>query len=163
MSATTRTPLIYLDNSALGRLSDPAPDRPITLPELRRIITDANAVERLLAAVRAASAALLSSDAIAFEVRRAPARVQRVSWGVLQLATAVVPVGSTRQLARILQADGFEELDALHLAAAYVGGADYAVSCDETHWLRRARRIATLLGPGPAIVSPAACVAQEGL
>ncbi len=160
---TTRTPVIYLDNSALGRLSDPAPNLPITLAELRRLIADAADVERILDAVRASSAALLSSDVLTFEVRRAPARVQRVSWGVLRLATTVVPVGPTRRLARILQADGFAELDALHLAAAYVGEADYAVSCDQPHWLRRARRVATLLGPGPAIVSPAVCGAQEGL
>lgn len=154
---------VYLDNSALGRLSDPAADVPIGATALRHLLVDAAAVERLVEAVRSGRLVLLSSDALAFEVRRAPPRVQRVSWNVLQLATIVVPVEPTRPQARLLQAAGFEALDALHIAAAYVGGADYAVSCDEAHWLRRAGRIGALLGPGPAIVSPTACVAREGL
>lgn len=154
--------IMYLDNSALGRLSDPAPNLPITAAALQQLMADTAEVERLIDAVRSDRLALLSSDALAFELRRAPPRVQRISWDVLQLAKTIVPVGPTLPLARILQANGFGELDALHIAAAYVGGANYAVSCDEPHWLRRAGRITALLGPGPVIVSPAECVAREG-
>ena len=48
--------------------------------------------------------------------------------------------------------------DALHLAAASVGGADYALSYDRNHWLRRVGRVATLLGPRPAIMTPDDCL-----
>lgn len=157
-------PLVYLDTSALGRLSDPPSATSEAPDNRRRILAEAADVRRIVLACEAGRLALLGSDALLAEVLLAPPRVQRVSLDVLRLARRHVPLAPTRAVADRLRAQlGFRELDALHIAAAYTGGARYAVSCDVPHWLRRAARVARLLGPGPAIVSPAECARQEGL
>lgn len=155
-------PLVYPDNSALGRLSDPAPGAAISVEALRRIITDAADVERILDAFRTGRLSLLSSEVLDFEVRQAPDWARTMSLPVLALATTVVPIGLRRPMAHVLQANGFRELDALHIAAAYTGGAAYAISCDD-HWLRRAALVVRLLGPGPIILTPGDCVRREAL
>lgn len=157
-------PLTYLDNSALGRLSDPDPAAPMTPANLRRILAEAADVRRIVEACRVGRLELLNSEALEAEVLLSPPRVQRTSLDVLRLARVRIPLEPTRSLAAILQSHlHFRALDALHIAAAYTGGARYAVSCDESHWLRRAAHVARLLGPGPAIVSPTECVRREGL
>jgi len=162
MLAGAVTPLLYFDNSALGRLTDPAPG--IALPPAleRRLLAEADNVACLIEAIREGRLLLGSSEALRDEVNRAPDRVRLVSLNVLALASVETAVRSTERLARSLLASGFRRYDALHIAAAYTMGADYLVSCDE-HFLRRVARVVRLLGPGPAIVSPAECVRREGL
>ncbi len=63
-------PTVYLDNSALGCLSDQAPNVPISAAALRRIISGAAEVECLIDAVRSGHLAHLSSDALAAEERQ---------------------------------------------------------------------------------------------
>lgn len=146
-------PIAYLDNSALGRLTDADP----------RLATEAALVAAIIAACLSGRLRLLISEILALEVRRArSAAVRATSNAVLDAAWAGVRLEPTRDAAGRLEAIGFRPADALHLAAAYTGGAAYAVSCD-AHWLRRADRVARLLGPGPAIVTPAECVRREGL
>lgn len=162
MAAGTGTPLRYFDNSALGRLTDPAPEVVLPLALEQQLLAEADAVAQLIEAVRVGRLLLGSSEALRDEVGRAPARVRLVSLNVLALASVEVAVRSTELLARSLLTGGFRRYDALHIAAAYTMGADYLVSCDE-HFLRRVTRVARLLGGGPAIVSPAECVRREGL
>lgn len=157
-----RPPTLYFDNSALGRLTDPHPQQPITSQALQQILVDALDVERIVAAIRDVRCLLISSHVLEFELRQAPPGVQDIPLNVLRLAWRVIPIEPTVAQAELLQAHGFRRFDALHLAAAYTGRATYAVSCDERHWLRRGAQIAALLGPGPAIVSPAECVRREG-
>lgn len=164
MQSGAPAPLVYLDNSALGRLSDPDPSLVLglSIEHVRSVREDIVAVRRIVDARRTGRLRLLSSEVLRAAILQAPDRVQRASLDVLKLAQVEVPLDPTRPLARNLQAMGFRESDALHIAAAYTGGADYAVSCDEPHWLRRSQRVARLVGPGPAIVSPIELLRREG-
>ena len=97
------------------------------------------------------------------ELAAAPAQVRNPITRVLDRGWACVPLAAARATASRLEALGFRTNDALHIAAAYTGGADYAVSCDRQHWIRRAARVAALLGTRPAIVTPEECLRWEGL
>ena len=146
-------PIVYLDTSALGRLTDPDP----------RLLLQAVQVDRIVAACVSGRLRLLVSEILAIEVRRARSEaVRATSGGVLAIAWAAVPLAPTRNRAARLVGIGLRTADALHIAAAYTGDATYAVSCDD-HWVRRAARVAALLGPGPAIVTPEECARREGL
>lgn len=163
MSLLLSAPSVYFDNSALGRLTDPAPGVPITREALRRILVEALNVQRIVDGITEQRLVLVSSDILAYEILQAPEWAQDIPLNVLRMAAVVVPASAAIERAAILQANGFRALDALHIGAAYAGGAAYAVSCDERHWLRRADLIRRLLGLGPAIVSPAECVQREGI
>ena len=100
------------------------------------IRTDAAAVQRIIEACQSGIFSLLSSESLQFEIRRAPPRVQQVYGSVLSLALAVGKADQTRDAAKRLQALGLKEMDALRIAAAYAGRADYLVTCDD-HFLHR--------------------------
>jgi hypothetical protein len=146
-------PLVYLDNSVLGRLSDTAP----------AVAAEALAAAQIAAAVAAGRLRLLNSEILAAEVAAGPLYVRTRSEAVLQYATASVSIVETLPLADRLHGLRLPLRDTLHLAAAGTGGAWYAVSCDQSHWLSVATQIATRLGPRPAILSPAELVIREGL
>lgn len=148
-----RTPIVYLDNSAFGRLMDPAP----------HVIAEAHEVAGIVAACLAGRLGLLLSEILTVELAAAPAAVRDRVNRILDRGFACVPLAATRATALRLEALGFRTNDALHIAAAYTGGADYAVSCDRQHSIRRAARVAAVLGPRPAIVTPEECLRWEGL
>lgn len=148
-----RTPVVYLDNSAFGRLTDAAPN----------VSAEAGQVARIIAACLAGRLSLLISEILTIELAAAPVEVRVGINGILDRAVACVRLTATRATATRLEALGFRTNDALHIAAAYTGEADFAVSCDRQHWIRRAARVASELGPRPAIVTPEECLRWEGL
>lgn len=144
--------LTYPDVSVLGRLTDTAP----------ALAAEIAAVRRLFRMVAAGRLRLLSSEILTIETGALPPDARRRRLRLLRRAVAVVPIAGTEETARRLQTLGFHAADALHVAAAYTGGADYAVSCDG-HFLRRAARTAAQLGPRPVICTPLECLRREGL
>jgi predicted nucleic acid-binding protein len=83
----------------------------------------------------------MKSSALLYETIRSPLIDQReYVASYLELATAFVAlVEHVRARARTLTRQGVEPVDALHLACAEHGGADWFITCDD-QILRRARR-----------------------
>lgn len=146
------SPLVYPDNSILSRLSDRTP----------ALTAEAALVRRIVSACHAGRVRLLTSVILRAEVANAPEDVQLQSLAVLALSVEEVPLAPILRVVRRLNRLHLPPTDALHLAAASAGGAKYAVSCDDD-WLRRAAAVAAVLGPEPAIVSPAELVGRENL
>ena len=145
-------PLVYLDSSALGRLSD----------TIAALAVEGAQVQRIVDACTSGRLRLLTSEVLALEVADGPPQYRARSEAVLASAVRSVAILDTLRQAARLDAIGIPFMDALQIAAAVVGGARYAVSCDR-HWLRNAARIAHRFGPTLEIVSPADLVRSEGL
>jgi predicted nucleic acid-binding protein len=114
----------YLDTCCLNR---PLDDKSQVL-----VAIEAEAVLALLTLCESGIATLLSSDVIRFEVDRTP-NPQRRTFVSETLALAATTISLTAEIdgrARDLAAQGFSALDALHLASAEAGGADYFCTCD---------------------------------
>jgi predicted nucleic acid-binding protein len=126
--------LIYLDNCALQR---PFDDR-----SQQRIRVEAEATLALVDLVERGELDLLSSDALIYEIAKAPDPVRRdFALAVLEHATAFIEASQevvTR--AEAFVGSGAHPLDALHLASAIQGGARYFSTSDE-RLLRVARRL----------------------
>jgi hypothetical protein len=95
---------------------------------------------------------LLSSEALLFEIERNPNLTrQEYALEALSKATSFVLLEPpVEERARELSRLGFKSLDALHLASAEAGRADYLCTCDD-RFLKRARGIKRL---GTKVVSP---------
>jgi predicted nucleic acid-binding protein len=135
---------LYLDTCSLQR---PLDDR----TELR-VRFESEAVLALLAWCESGGAELLASDALMFETERNP-NLTRQEYALEVLARAKVLVvlePRIEERARELHRLGFSPLDALHLASAEAGQADYLCTCDD-RFLKRARGIKVL---GTRVVSP---------
>ena len=155
--------VVYFDTAAVSRLSDQL--AAIRNPAAHtRVASEQAAVQRIVTGIVGGRVQLLSSWVLVAEVAQQRPPISLISAAVLALAYAsVIDTPAIRSMARQLMARlGLHEPDALHIAAAYTGGATYAVSGDN-HWLRRAAAVAGLLGPGPHIVAPEECVRREGL
>jgi predicted nucleic acid-binding protein len=123
---------IYLDNCSL--------QRPLDNKAQLRIVLEAEAVLGLLAVCGAEGIELLSSDALLFEIGQNP-NLTRQEYALAALAKAqsfVALEPSVEGRARELYRLGFKPLDALHLASAEAGHADFLCTCDD-RFLRRAR------------------------
>jgi len=127
---------IYLDMCSI--------QRPLDTKTQPRIAVEAEAILGVLALCEAAQVALMSSDALWFELNRNPHPVRReYALKVLAKSTSFVPTdGEVEKRARTFQGEGIKPLDALHLAAAVVGNADYFCTCDD-RFLRRAKAVDT--------------------
>ncbi len=135
---------IYLDTCSL--------QRPLDNKTELRILLESEAVLGLLALCESGTVELLSSEALIFEVERNP-HLTRQEYALEILARAksfVVLEPPVEKRARELSALGFKPLDALHLASAEAGRADYLCTCDD-RFLKRARTIKRL---GTKAVSP---------
>jgi len=123
---------IYLDTCSL--------QRPLDNKAQLRILLEAEAVLGLLALCDSENIELLSSDALLFEIEQNPnlAR-QEYALEALSRATSFVALEpSIESRARDLNRLGFKPLDALHLASAEAGQAEFLCTCDD-RFLRRAR------------------------
>jgi predicted nucleic acid-binding protein len=135
---------IYLDTCSL--------QRPLDNKSELRILLESEAVLGLLAQCESGVAELVSSEALIFEVERNP-NLTRQEYALEILARArsfVVLESFVQERARELRALGFQPLDALHLASAEAGQADYLCTCDD-RFLRRARTLGRL---ATRVVSP---------
>lgn len=106
----------------------------------------------LLAQIRAGAVELVSSTVLELETQRNPLAIRREHGEqVLAEATSIVTIDkSIEQRALHFVQVRITILDALHLAAAEAGGADYFCTCDD-RFLRRAK---TLADVQTKVVSP---------
>jgi predicted nucleic acid-binding protein len=127
---------IYLDMCSIQR---PMDDR-----NQLRIRLEAEAVLGVVALCEAGKAELLTSNALRFETERNPNPVRRsyAEEVLLKAADFVEAASAVEQRARAYEASGIKPLDALHLASAVEGGANYFCTCDD-RLLKRARSVDT--------------------
>ncbi len=128
---------LYLDTCSLQRPLD-------TKGELR-VALESEAVLGLLALCESGEIELLSSEALLFEVAKNPNLTRRqYAQGVLIHAHSfVILEQQVEDRAQELAKLGFKPLDALHLASAEAGCADYLCTCDD-RFLKRAKAMKAL-------------------
>ena len=126
--------VVYLDTCTLHR--------PLDDKSSLRIALESEAILGLLAMCEAGLLEMLSSEALLFEIKRNPdAAKQDYVLQTPQAARSVVILEpSVEERARELSAAGIKPLDALHLASAEAGHADYLCTCDD-RFLKRARSL----------------------
>ena len=134
---------IYLDLCAI--------QRPLDTANQIRIALEAEAVLGILALLDAGQIELLSSAALAYEAEQNPVPLRREhARAVLAKAREELQLSENiRARAEQLVALGFQALDALHLAFAEAGEADYFCTCDD-RLTRRAQQAAVRV----KVVSP---------
>ncbi len=128
---------IYLDVCAI--------QRPLDTPNQIRIALEAEAVLGILALCDAGKLELISSEALQYETTQNPLPVRQEHANAI-LSKAMHFVGlseETKSRATQLVKLGVKPLDALHLASAEAGKADFFCTCDD-QLLRRAKRLGNL-------------------
>jgi predicted nucleic acid-binding protein len=129
---------IYLDLCAI--------QRPLDTPNQVRIILESDAVLGIINLCDAGQAELLSSEALLYEGEQSALEIRKEhTFAVLSKATNIVQVTEKENLrAARLMAFGIQPLDALHMALAEAGKADYFCTCDD-RLLRNAKKVKDLL------------------
>jgi len=127
-------------------------------PDQVRIVLEGDAVLGILALCEIGQIELMNSEALVYETERNPSAVRRVHAESV-LAQAKTTLYIDQQV--IKRAAGFTEhgvkpLDALHLALAETGHADYFCTCDD-RLSRKAQRIEDL---GVKVFSPVELVQE---
>lgn len=144
---------LYLDACCLSRLTDNQ--------QQARIREEAEAIERILAGVRAGSVNLVSSEALVDEMRRNPSWERRLEAETfLGLASNIVEIDDVvARRARALLALGYGPYDALHLAAAESALVDALLTTDD----RLVKRAARGLGnPRIPVRNPVSWIKEQG-
>ena len=128
---------IYLDICAI--------QRPLDTPDQIRVVLEAEAVLGLLALGESEQLELVSSEALIYENEQNPLPVrQEHARTVLAKAKSIVRLSTEAKAgANYLVEAGLKPLDALHLALAEEGKAEYFCTCDD-QLLRKARPMADL-------------------
>ena len=128
---------IYLDLCAI--------QRPLDTPNQIRIVLESEAVLGIMALCDSGQAELLSSEALLYEDEQSSLPIRREhTLAVLAKAKGVVNVTPKEELrAADLVKFGMTPLDALHLALAESGTADYFCTCDDK-LLQNSRRVKDL-------------------
>jgi len=136
---------VYLDTCSL--------QRPLDSKNQIRIMLEAEAVLGVLALCESGEIELVSSEALRFEIRRNPnlTRLEYARQVLSKAARFVVLTPRVEERARHLSNIGLKPLDALHLASAEEGQADYLCTCDDG----LLKKVSTLKGLKTKVVSPA--------
>jgi len=124
---------VYLDASALNR--------PFDDQQLARNRLETEAVLAILEWIESGELKLVGSAALVYENRMSPL-VERREYVATYLdlaATFVTADPALLDRAKAIEAQGIKPLDALHLASAERGRAEWFVTCDD-RILKRARR-----------------------
>lgn len=132
--------------------------RPLDAKSDVRIAVEAEAILGLLSLNDSGQLELIASDALTYEAERNPHPVRK-KYAFEVMAKAKVFVRTDTKLearARALVVTGLKPLDALHLASAEAGQADYLCTCDD-RFLKRAKAVVAL--PTKA-VSPLELIAE---
>ncbi len=116
---------IYLDCCCL--------QRPLDDQSQPRIRVEAEAVLTLLAIVQAQDITLLNSEALEYEISRIPnSRRRNEVSAILSLATERLELtDKVVALAVSLEKFGVKSMDAVHMALASSGTADFFCTCDD--------------------------------
>jgi predicted nucleic acid-binding protein len=128
---------IYLDLCAI--------QRPLDTSNQIRVVLEAEAVLGLIAFADIGQVELLSSEALLYEGEQGSLPVRREhTTAVLAKAKSVLNVTEREKsrAAEIMKA-GIKPLDALHIALAESGSADYFCTCDDK-LLRNAKKVTDL-------------------
>ena len=128
---------IYLDLCAI--------QRPLDTPNQVRIVLESEAVLGIIAFCDSGQIELLSSEALLYEGEQSTLPIRREhTLAVLSKARNVVTVTEKEKIrAENLMAFGIKPLDALHIALAETGRADYFCTCDD-RLLRNAKQVKDL-------------------
>ena len=129
---------IYLDLCAI--------QRPLDTPNQVRIVLEAEAVLGIIRFSDSKEIELLSSEALLYEGEQSALPIRKEhTRAVLAKAKSMVNVTQKEKLrATILMTFGIRPLDALHLALAESGNADYFCTCDDK-LLQNSKRVADLM------------------
>ena len=129
---------IYLDLCAI--------QRPLDTPNQVRIVLETEAVLGIITFCDSGQAELLSSEALLYEGEQNPLPIRKEhTLAVLAKAKSIVNVTEKEKLrATHLITFGIKPLDALHMALAEAGNADYFCTCDDK-LLRNSRRVKDLM------------------
>jgi predicted nucleic acid-binding protein len=144
MSDILSTMKIYLDNCSL--------QRPLDSKVHTRIVLEAEAVLGILALFESGQVALVSSEALLFEIDHNPNTTrQEYALEVLSKAKTFVTLSErVEKQAGKFETLGIKPLDALHLASAEDAQADYFCTCDD----RLFKRAKAISGLRTKVVSP---------
>lgn len=123
---------IYFDNCSL--------QRPLDDQTQARVARETEAVIEILAACETGDLTLVSSEILTAEIEGAPDSERRETvLGILDIAGATIAVDEEiRKRAEEIETSGIKSFDALHLASAEAGRADYFCTCDDK-LLRKAK------------------------
>jgi predicted nucleic acid-binding protein len=116
---------IYLDLCAI--------QRPLDTPNQVRIVLEADAVLGIFTLCDVGEVELLSSEALLYEGEQSSLPIRREhTLAVLSKAKNVINVTKKeKKRAANLMTFGIKPLDALHVALAETGNADYFCTCDD--------------------------------
>jgi len=116
---------IYLDLCAI--------QRPLDTPNQVRIVLESEAVLGIITFCDSGQAELVSSEALVYEGEQSPLPIrQDHTRSVLAKSKSSVYISEKERVrAATLITFGIRPLDALHLALAEVGNADYFCTCDD--------------------------------
>lgn len=125
---------IYLDCCSL--------QRPFDDKSQPRIAVEAEAVLVILALCESGRLKLISSDALLFEISRIPDQNRKEdSLEILKIADKTAALTrKVETLARSMEVEGLQPIDALHVAFASVSKVDYFCTCDDK-LLNKAKRL----------------------
>lgn len=128
---------IYLDLCAI--------QRPLDTPDHVRIILESEAILGVIALCEARQLEIFSSEALLYEGLQSSLPIRREhTFAVLSKATSILTVSNQVKLqAENIMKYSIKPLDALHLALAESGKADYFCTCDD-RLLRNAKQISFL-------------------
>ena len=128
---------IYLDLCAI--------QRPLDTPNQVRIVLESEAVLGIITFCDSGQAELLSSEALLYEGEQSALAIrQEHTRSVLAKAKASLNISDKEKTrAANLVTFGIRPLDALHIALAEAGNADYFCTCDDK-LLRSAKRVKDL-------------------
>ena len=129
---------IYLDLCAI--------QRPLDTPDHVRIVLESEAVLGIIAFCDKGQIELLSSEALLYEGEQSslPTRKEH-TLAILEKAKSIINVAKKETLrAEKIMSFGLKPLDALHLALAETGKADYFCTCDDK-LLRNAKKVGDLM------------------
>lgn len=120
--------------------------RPLDTPNQVRIVLEAEAVLGIIRFSESEEVELLSSEALLYEGEQSALPIRKEhTRAVLAKAKSIVNVTDKEKLrAANLMTFGIKPLDALHLALAESGNADYFCTCDDK-LLQSSKRVADLM------------------
>jgi predicted nucleic acid-binding protein len=129
---------VYLDLCAI--------QRPLDTPNQVRIVLESEAVLGIFTYCDVGQVELLSSEALLYEGEQSTLPIRREhTIAVLSKAKNVINVTEKEKMrAANLMSYGIKPLDALHLALAETGSADYFCSCDD-RLLQNAKKVEDLM------------------
>jgi len=128
---------IYLDNCAI--------QRPLDEKNQVRIALEAEAVLGVISLCEQNVIELISSDVLLFEISNTPNMTRReYAQELLKKSSIYIKISKTiEKRAKEFEKIGIHSLDALHLASAEKGNADYFCTCDDK-FLKKMNKITDL-------------------